>query len=128
MEYPDTFGAIVRRRREALRLSRGALADLVACSEETIKKIERDERRPSPEVAALLAKHLLISAAEREEFQLMARGLRNSRSVGSSYPPLPFMRQPLSTRSNVFVARERELAYLHTQLDHALAHEGRVVL
>jgi tetratricopeptide (TPR) repeat protein/transcriptional regulator with XRE-family HTH domain len=127
MEFEDSFGALVRRRREALRLSRGALAELVACSEATIKKIERDERRPSPEVAALLAKHLLIPAAEREEFQLWARGVRSSRSVGSAYPPPPFARRPVPARSDVFVARERELAYLSAQLEHALAHDGRVV-
>ncbi|HMT20921.1 MAG TPA: helix-turn-helix transcriptional regulator, partial [Promineifilum sp.] len=43
------------RRRKALDLTRAGLAQQVSCSSETIKKIERDERRPSRQVAELLA-------------------------------------------------------------------------
>jgi tetratricopeptide (TPR) repeat protein/transcriptional regulator with XRE-family HTH domain len=127
MVYDDSFGAMVRRRREALRLTRGALAARVCCSEATIKKIERDERRPSPEVAALLAEHLLIPASEREAFLLVARGVRVTPSAEMSYPPPPFARAPAPVRAERFVARERELAYLQGQLGSALAHQGRVV-
>jgi tetratricopeptide (TPR) repeat protein/transcriptional regulator with XRE-family HTH domain len=123
----DSFGAMVRRRREALRLTRSALAERVSCSEATIKKIERDERRPSPEVAALLAEQLLIPASERATFEFAARGVRVGRTTEQPYPPPPFFRAARSVRSEVFVARERELAYLQAQLDHALARRGRVV-
>ena len=126
MEYGDSFGAAVRRRREVLRLTRGALAARVCCSEATIKKIERDERRPSPEVAALLADHLLVPAGEREAFLQWARGARATPPAQLGYPPPPFAHAPAPVRTEPFVARERELAYLHSQLGHALAHQGRV--
>lgn len=127
MERDESFGATVRRRREALRLTRGALAARVSCSEATIKKIERDERRPSPEVAALLAEHLLVPAGERDWFQLWARGVRPGRALGSEYPPPPSSYVPAPARGEVFVARAPELAYLDAQLGHALAHHGRIV-
>jgi len=127
MVYDDSFGAIVRRRREALRLTRGALAARVCCSEATIKKIERDEQRPSAEVAALLAEQLLIPASERESFLLGARGVRATPPPDINYPPPPFARAGVPVRAERFVARERELAYLHNQLGAALAHQGRAV-
>jgi len=127
MEQDGSFGAAVRRRREALHLTRGVLAALVHCSEATIKKIERDERRPSPEVAALLAEHLHIPVGERDGFLLWARGAWDGQGGQARYPPLPFSRAPAPTSGDIFVARERELAYLHAQLDLALAFQGRAV-
>lgn len=127
MDYEESFGAMVRRRREALRLTRGELADRVRCSEATIKKIERDERRPSAVVAALLAEHLLVPSGEREAFQLAARGVRLGRAAEPGYPPLPFSRTPPPAREEAFVAREPELAYLSAQLSQALANKGGAV-
>lgn len=123
MDHDVSFGTIVRRRRELLRLTRSALAERVHCSEATIKKIERDERRPSAELAALLAAQLLIPDAEREAFRLAAAGER-SVPLGADYPPPP--RAPAAP-ADVFVARERELAYLQTQLQRARSAQGRVV-
>ena len=60
-----SFGAWVQQRRLALDLTRPALAQRVHCSPSTIKKIERDERRPSHPVAELLADHLLIPDRDR---------------------------------------------------------------
>ncbi|MCB0144003.1 MAG: helix-turn-helix transcriptional regulator, partial [Caldilineaceae bacterium] len=50
-----SFGYWVQQRRMALDLTRPALARKVSCSPSTIKKIERDERRPSRQIATLLA-------------------------------------------------------------------------
>ena len=52
-----SFGEWVQRRRNQLRYSRTELARQVSCSPVTIKKIERDERRPSVQIAELLAQH-----------------------------------------------------------------------
>ena len=52
---PASFGYWVRRRRIALDLTRDALARRVGCSPSAIKKIERDERRPSRTMANRLA-------------------------------------------------------------------------
>jgi transcriptional regulator with XRE-family HTH domain len=43
---------MVKRRRERLRLTQRELAATVHCSVAMIKKVESDERRPSPELAA----------------------------------------------------------------------------
>ena len=69
-----SFGEWVQTRRNQLRLSRPELARQIHCSPVTIKKIERDERRPSPELAQLLANHLQIPDAEQEDFVRRARG------------------------------------------------------
>ncbi len=69
-----SFGYWVQERRLALDLTRPALARRVHCSPSTIKKIERDERRPSRQIAELLADQLLIPEHERDRFVAMARG------------------------------------------------------
>ena len=51
-----SLGLWIKRRRKALDLTQGALAALVGCSLALIQKIEADARRPSREIAALLAK------------------------------------------------------------------------
>ena len=76
MEEVYSFGYWVMRRRKALDLTRAGLAQQVSCSPETIKKIERDERRPSRQVAELLAEALAVPGEERELFLQAARGER----------------------------------------------------
>ena len=61
-----SFGKWVQNRRLQLRYSRPVLAKLVMCSSDTIKKIERDERRPSVEIAELLAQHLQVPHLNRK--------------------------------------------------------------
>jgi predicted ATPase/transcriptional regulator with XRE-family HTH domain len=68
------FAEMVRRRRRALDLTRAELAARVGCSPDTIKKIEEGERRPSKELAHLLARHLAIAEADRPVFVALARG------------------------------------------------------
>ncbi|MEM7116133.1 MAG: helix-turn-helix domain-containing protein [Chloroflexota bacterium] len=69
-----SFGEWVQARRNQLRLSRTVLAQQVGCSPVTIKKIERDERRPSFQIAELLAQHLKIPEADQDNFIRRARG------------------------------------------------------
>src|SRR5262249_23559978 len=68
-----SFGAWVRRRRKALDLTQDALARRVGCAPSMIRKIEADERKPSRQVAALLANALELPPAEREPFLQAAR-------------------------------------------------------
>jgi hypothetical protein len=49
------------------------LAALVGCSKDLIVKIEGDARRPSREIAALLATQLQLAAEERDDFIRCAR-------------------------------------------------------
>jgi len=74
MDMPSSFGYWLRRRRKALDLTQGELARRVGCAEVTIQKIEADERRPSSQIAALLAEHLRIPPDERSTFLQRARG------------------------------------------------------
>ena len=69
-----SFGEWVQTRRNHLRLTRAGLARQVGCATVTLKKIERDERRPSIEIAQLLADHLQIPTAEQGAFIRRARG------------------------------------------------------
>src|SRR5688500_8973762 len=72
-----SFGYWVLRRRKALNLTRKQLAKRVGCASETIKKIERDERRPSRQIAELLANALGVLPEEFEHFLQSARGARS---------------------------------------------------
>src|SRR5262245_62416781 len=73
MERSSSFGYWLRRRRKALDLTQDDLARQVACSLETIKKIETDLRRPSRQMAERLAECLAIPPEERAAFLKAAR-------------------------------------------------------
>src|SRR6188474_2016041 len=68
-----SFGLWIKRRRKALDLTQDALAALVGCSKDLIVKIEGDARRPSREIAALLATQLQLVPEERADFIRCAR-------------------------------------------------------
>ncbi len=127
-----SFGEWVRRRRNALDLTQAGLARQVGCATVTIKKIERDERRPSRQMAELLATHLDIPGAMRDDFIRMARG----QYVPAMTSPAEMVRPPAFLQRSSpppprdrphFVARERELAQLDAHLAQALAGDGRAV-
>jgi predicted ATPase/class 3 adenylate cyclase/DNA-binding XRE family transcriptional regulator len=81
-----SFGDWVRLRRQSLVLSREDLARQVGVAEVSIRKIEADERRPSSQVAALLAQQLQLAAEAHTLFVQVARGLL---AVGHLPPPIP---------------------------------------
>lgn len=68
-----TFGQWVKQRRKALGLTQQNLASVIACSKETINKVEGDRRRPSLQIAHLLARHLQIPTTDYEQFLHLAR-------------------------------------------------------
>lgn len=68
-----SFGSWIRQRRRSMDLTQEQLAEKVACSPSAIRKIEADERRPSREVAALLADALEIPENNRALFLRIAR-------------------------------------------------------
>ncbi|MFK7804877.1 MAG: helix-turn-helix domain-containing protein, partial [Anaerolineae bacterium] len=69
-----SFGEWVQKRRNQLGYSRTVLAKQIGCAPITIKKIERDERRPSEEMAELFSQHLQIPEDSKEVFMRRARG------------------------------------------------------
>jgi len=73
-EDPPSFGAWLQRRRQALHLTQQELGRLARCSVATIRKLESDDRHPSPDVAALLATALRLPEHEHPAFLRFARG------------------------------------------------------
>jgi predicted ATPase/class 3 adenylate cyclase len=82
-----SFGVWVRRRRKALDLTQDALARRVGCALSMIRKIEADERKPSRQVAALLASALEVPATERGQFLQAARAELAVDQLAAPPPP-----------------------------------------
>ncbi|MFN8491656.1 MAG: tetratricopeptide repeat protein [Caldilineaceae bacterium] len=90
METPASLGLWIRQRRKQLDLTQEMLAGRVGCSLSAIRKIEADERRPSREVAELLADCLQIDRKDRPIFLKVARSeLRTERLASVALPAAP---------------------------------------
>ena len=111
LEY--SFGNWVRRQRKALDLTQQELAQRLGCSVSAILKIESDERRPSRQVAELLAKHLKIPADQTDLFLKVARKEKSADSLGEiavSPPPSPDIRSFVPSLPGPLIGRDVELA------------------
>jgi predicted ATPase/DNA-binding XRE family transcriptional regulator len=112
MSTQFTFEDWLRQRRKALDLTQEDLAQRVNCALVTIQKIESGQRRPSRQLAALLAQHLQIPASEVEAFITLARaggpaGLITGAPINTQLP------SPLTS----FVGRQQEIESIsHTLL------------
>ena len=125
-----SFGLWIKRRRKALDLTQDALAALVGCSKDLIVKIEGDARRPSREIAALLATQLQLAPEERDDFIRCARAelapdrlpppSRSApRAAFPARPPADHPRSNLPAPIASFLGREQELADLRALLARA---------
>ncbi len=121
----ETFGEWVRSRRKALDLTREQLASRVGCSVSALRKIEDDQRRPSRQIAELMARGLEIPADYSYDFVKAARGLLSverleALSTSSHHPavlPAPRNAQnSLPVLPTPLIGRQRELAELHKLL------------
>jgi len=122
----DTFGEWLHQQRKFRRLTQGEFADRVGCSTAMLRKIENGERRPSIQIAKLIANVLEIPPAERATFVRVARGeLRVDRISPLSTPiqdPNIFPTQT-TTRNNLpvlptpLIGRIQELKNLKRLLD-----------
>jgi predicted ATPase/DNA-binding XRE family transcriptional regulator len=116
-----SFGQWLKLRRKALDLTQDALADRVACSVGTIRKIESEERRPSAQIAERLAEILAIPQNERTSFLRFARGELRS-APADRKEDFPWQASAAPARSNLpaaatsLIGREREIAEVHTYL------------
>jgi len=126
MDITASFGEWIRRRRKALDLTQDALAGRIGCSVATIRKIEADERRPSRQVAELLAKVLDIPPTDHDLFLKVARGERATDRL-AAVPSLTAspLNQPSPRRLNLpipptpLIGRDAELAELSRLLTRA---------
>jgi predicted ATPase/class 3 adenylate cyclase len=73
MDDITSFGAWLKRRRQALGLTQDDLARQVGCAVATIRKIEADARRPSVQIATRLADLLALAPQDRAAFLHAAR-------------------------------------------------------
>lgn len=74
MESPLTSGEWLRQSRSELRLTRAEFARRIGCSVSTLRKVEDGERRPSAQIAELMANGLNVPTEERSRFVKVARG------------------------------------------------------
>ncbi|UCC86777.1 MAG: helix-turn-helix domain-containing protein, partial [Anaerolineales bacterium] len=81
-----SFGAWVTQQRKALDRTREQLARCVGCSVSYLRKIETDERRPSREVAELLADCLQVPPDQLPTFVKAARGVELVERLGAPLP------------------------------------------
>ncbi len=119
---PAYFGEWLKCRRKQLDLTQAELAKRAGCSLPGLRKIEAGERRPSRQLAGLLARSLAIPAEEQTDFIRAARGelsidllssctqvsfemVRPAQLLGLPPGNLPEMLTP-------FIGREPELAVL----------------
>jgi predicted ATPase/transcriptional regulator with XRE-family HTH domain len=115
-----SFGEWVARRRRALHLTQRQFALLVSCSHELIRKIERDARRPSHDVAIAMARHLRLTGAAAEHFVRAARAelavdqLPVPEQLAVSEGARTRLPLPLPAPPNALIGREGDVAALRT--------------
>ena len=122
MQQTESFGYWLRRRRKALDLTQAELAARVSCTAATIRKIEADERKPSNELANLLANQLSVPADQRQDFLRSARHTASASHTVGSVSVAPYMESiasptrfqsllnNLPAQLTRFIGREWELA------------------
>ena len=122
LDTPVSFGEWLKRRRKTLDLTQEELAERAGCSIFALRKIEAGERRPSKQLAGLLAAALDISAEDKPTFIRVARGdltlerLRASKPNSQPASPsdlqsaphhLPLSPTPLLGRDSELAAMEK---------------------
>src|SRR5689334_11185759 len=74
------FGTWLKSRRKELDLTREELAKRVGCSPIFIYKLEVEDRRPSKQIAAILARELQVPTHQVDTFIKFARQTDSSTS------------------------------------------------
>src|SRR4051812_21840088 len=75
MSETASFGQWLKQHRKALDLTQEGLAERIGCSYIAIHKIEAGERRPSRQIAELLADLFKVPTDELQDFISFSRGL-----------------------------------------------------
>jgi predicted ATPase/transcriptional regulator with XRE-family HTH domain len=101
---PIIFSEWLRLRRKALDLTQDELAQRAGCSLGALRKIETGERRPSKQLAGLLAKALEIPNEDQQAFVRVARGELSLERLGES----PSAAAPLPSVSDLYSIRQTQ--------------------
>ncbi len=121
-DFPLYFSEWLKRRRQALDLTQHELARRASCSVFTLRKIEAGERRPSRQLAGLLARALEIPPEDQTTFVKVARGElsldRLARLARDSKPAREprLISQNLPKALTPFIGREPEITALQQLL------------
>lgn len=117
MAFDQPFTQWLKQRRKALDLTQQDLAARVGCAVVTIQKLEEGRRRPSKQVATLLATQLGIATAEHPAFLQFAR---HDQMILTSTPPSPFAAPTrptnLPTPLTALIGRATEVAAITNAL------------
>lgn len=105
---PSPFVQWLKQRRRELDLTQEALAERLNCSVVTISKIEMGRRRPSKQIAELMATELGVPVDARKDFLRFARGLNDTFQT----LPTPATPTTLPTPPTPLLGREHELAHI----------------
>ena len=119
MNREVSFGRWMRKQRKALDLTQDKLAHKVGCALVTIRKIEADERRPSTQLARLLAQHLEIKQEDYPAFLRLAR-----MATPANRPALPVWSSSGRQRTNLpvpltsLIGRDEDVAAVSALIVH----------
>lgn len=130
LEIPSSFGEWLKLRRKAFDLTQEELAQRSGCSVFALRKIESGERRPSKQLAGLLAAAMEIPPNDRPKFIRVARGEMGLERLCTSPPGakpaspssqvaphhLPLPATPLLGRESELAAMERIFNDPHCRL------------
>ena len=116
---PLIFAEWLKRRRKMLDLTQEELAQRAGCTVFALRKIESGERRPSKQLAGLLARALEIADEDQQTFIRVARGeliterlrlssLESITSLSGLQPAPPSSRVPV--QATPLIGRDAELA------------------
>ena len=117
-----SFGTWLKHRRRELDLTQAELARRAGCSKAAIRKIEADERKPSQQLAGLLAKELHISEDEKKGFIQYARHILPEAGSSSSFiakSEMPVGLHPEASSNNLpaflthLIDRAQDIAAVH---------------
>jgi predicted ATPase/transcriptional regulator with XRE-family HTH domain len=117
----ETFGEWLQQRRSQRMLTREEFAKRVGCSVSALQKIEYGTRRPSAQIAELMANCLDVPLAERSNFLRVARGELSVEHIHSGSEPVATTSvSPPKNNLPVFptplIGREREMEQLNKLL------------
>jgi transcriptional regulator with XRE-family HTH domain len=109
-----SFGQWLKQRRKALDITQEELSQRVGCAVITLYKIEADERRPSKQIAELLAEHLNIPREECIAFVAFARGEAIEYAVPWGTPFHPPTNLP--TQPTLLIGRNEDITAIRKRL------------
>ena len=114
----ETFGGWLQQQRSRRRLTREEFTKRIGCSVSALRKIEHGERRPSAQIAELLANCLDVPLEERSTFVRVARGELSVDRLSRESKPVatPNLSSPKRINLPIFptplIGREREVGQL----------------